>query len=55
VPYANGVGVEQELPEDVAQEVARATNEQIDRPTVTEKVEVKSGRATSKPKRERAK
>ena len=47
--------VKQELPEDVAQEVARATNEQIDRPTVTEKVEVKSGRATSKPKRERAK
>jgi len=47
--------VKQELPEDVAQEVARATQEQIDRPTVTEKVEVKSGRATSKPKREKAK
>lgn len=47
--------VKQELPEDVAQEVARATNEQFDRPTVTENVEVKSGRATSKPKRERAK
>lgn len=47
--------VKQELPEDVAQEVARATQEQIDRPTVTEKVEVKTGRATSKPKRERAK
>lgn len=47
--------VKQELPEDVAQEVARATHEQFDRPTVTENVEVKSGRATSKPKRERAK
>lgn len=47
--------VKQELPEDVAQEVARATKEQIDRPTVTENVEVKTGRATSKPKRERTK
>ncbi|MDP1646066.1 MAG: hypothetical protein Q8L71_11300 [Thiobacillus sp.] len=47
--------VKQELPEDVALEVARATNEQVERPTVMDKVEVKSGRATSKPKRERAK
>lgn len=43
MPYANGVGVEQELPEDVAQEVARATNGLIDRPAVTEKVRSKRG------------
>ena len=43
--------VKQELPEDVAQEVLRSTKEQFERPTVTEKVEVKAGRATGKPKR----
>lgn len=47
--------VKQELPEEVAQEVSQVTKDQFDRPTVTEKVEVKTGRATSKPKRERAK
>lgn len=47
--------VKQELPEDVAQEVSQVTKDQSDRPTVTEKIEVKTGRATSKPKRERAK
>ena len=45
--------VKQELPEEVAQEVARSTKDQFERPTVTEKVEVKAGRATGKPKRQK--
>lgn len=43
--------VKQELPEDAAQEVLRSTKDQFERPTVTEEVEVKAGRAMGKPKR----
>lgn len=39
--------VKNELPEEVAREVAKVTKDQIDgQPTVTEKVEVKAGRVT---------
>ena len=50
--------VKEELPEEVAREVAKVTKDQVDRqPTVTEKVEVKAGRVTRKsnPKLTRAK
>lgn len=41
--------VKEELPEDVALEVAKVTKDQVDRqPTVTENVEVKPGRVTRK-------
>ena len=43
--------VKQELPEDVAVEVSQVTKDQFDRPSVTEKVEVKAGRAMGKSKR----
>lgn len=41
--------VKNELPDDVAREVAKVTKDQVDgRPTVTEKVDVKAGRVTRK-------
>lgn len=44
-----------ELPEDIAIQVNRATNELLDVPSVTDRVEVKAKRSANKPKLDRVK
>lgn len=42
--------VRQELPEDVAQQVSLVTKDQTERPTVTDRIEVKGRNVGGKPK-----
>lgn len=44
-----------ELPEEIASQVSKCTKDQFDVPTVTDRVEVKAKRSTSKPKLDRVK